>query len=423
MELLCYALLPIGFYRLQSRILNFRFKPVFYLPVYMLYYLLFMIQNYISELTPQLPLKPIFIGITILFPVFFYRDSIGKRILYSFLPYILYASCEILVSFIYLSVFRIDMSALVSTSVFHFTGILLSELLFIFLVEVFLHFFHREHLDSEEYQKAFLILLGIDIIFIAVLSGLHYYNNFFISTDFMLMIMFGCFLTMSLISIFIIYKVSHKSQELAENRLQMQQQEMEYQLTESLEDVTSNLRNLRHDMNNHFGILQGLLNLQEYNEASSYLKTIMEDLEVANQFTFVDNKMLSVLINSKISKASSLNIPIETEVLTNEFPMDDRDLISLVGNILENAIEACVQCEEPSIQFIMKKEGAHCMITCINTFFTQPTIRQDNFITIKEDKTLHGMGTKIIKSITKKHHGTVDFIVKDTFQVVVKIPY
>ena len=170
----------------------------------------------------------------------------------------------------------------------------------------------------------------------------------------MQILMITCFLAMSLISVFIMYKVTKKTRELAEQRLQLQQQEMEYQLTESLEDVTSNLRNLRHDMNNHFGILQGLLNLKEYDEASSYLATIMNDLKVANQFTFVDHKLLSVLINSKINKASSLNIPMETEILTNEFPMDDRDLISLVGNILENAIEAAAQCEEPSIHFSIK---------------------------------------------------------------------
>jgi sensor histidine kinase regulating citrate/malate metabolism len=50
-------------------------------------------------------------------------------------------------------------------------------------------------------------------------------------------------------------------------------------------------------------------------------------------------------------------------------------------------------------------------------------MKHNNFVTTKENKELHGMGTKIIKSIADTYHGTADFIVSDTFQVVVSIPY
>ena len=49
-------------------------------------------------------------------------------------------------------------------------------------------------------------------------------------------------------------------------------------------------------------------------------------------------------------------------------------------------------------------------------------MKHNNFVTTKENKELHGMGTKIIKSITEKYQGTVDFNVSDTFQVIVSIP-
>ena len=415
--------MPITFYILQSRILKFRFKSVFYFPVYTFFYILLIVQGKISTWMPQAPLKFLLICITILFPIFFYKDSLTKRVTWTVVPYTVYSVLEFFVLFSTSIIFRISLNEILNNETYRTSLTLISGILFLFIAELYLHLFHKKSMNLEEFKKEFLILLGIDLFFIMVITGLFGFNSTFISPETALWIMVICLMAMSTCTILIIYKITQKSREISDTKLQLQQQEMEYQLTESLEDVTSNLRNLRHDMNNHFGILQGLLNLQEYDEACSYLKTIMNDLEVANQFTFVDNKMLSVLINTKISKASSLNIPMETEILTNEFPMDDRDLISLVGNILENAIEASSQCEKPSIQFTMKKEGAHCIILCNNTFSEKPILQDGNFVTTKENKALHGIGTKIIKSTTEKYHGTVKFEVTDIFQTVVSIPY
>ena len=89
--------------------------------------------------------------------------------------------------------------------------------------------------------------------------------------------------------------------------LKLQQAEMEHKLTSDMTTVVENLRSLRHDMNNHMSILQGLL---------------------------------SILLNSKISKASQLGIKFETEILTSETPFSERDLCAVIDNVIENAIEA-----------------------------------------------------------------------------------
>ena len=96
--------------------------------------------------------------------------------------------------------------------------------------------------------------------------------------------------------------------------------------------VVNDLRSLRHDMNNHMSVLQGLLAMQEYDDAKNYLSTITEELAVANSFIFTDNKVLSVMLNNKISKAHQFGITFDTELLTSTTPFSDSDLCAVVGN-------------------------------------------------------------------------------------------
>ena len=73
-----------------------------------------------------------------------------------------------------------------------------------------------------------------------------------------------------------------------------------------------NLRGLRHDMNTHMGILKGLTDFEQYDELKKYLDSIYTDIKRSNSFIVVPHPALSILINSKISKANDLNIDFPT---------------------------------------------------------------------------------------------------------------
>lgn len=417
------VIIIFAFYRLHSRTLEFRYNSKYYFPAYALFYIIMFIQGSISDWLPQLPLKYVFMLLSLAYPLFLYKDRLSKRIFWVFMSYLLYATTEIIVILLFSYCFNTELrSTSVANSLQSVLYFISSFILFV-IVELIIHFTNKTHVNIDDFRMKVIFLLGVDIFFILTIVGLFYFNNVFLSLDTAIHIMFGCFITMSTITFFILYQITKKSEEITQNRLQMQQIEMENKLTENLEDVINNLRNLRHDMNNHFGILQGLLEMGEYTEASSYLESILDNLKVANNFVFAENKKLSVLINSKISKSITLNIPIDTEILTNDFPMDDQDLCAVVGNILENAIEACSKAEHPSISFTIEREAGSCIIRCSNTFSVKPVFQNGELKTTKENKEIHGIGTQIIKSIAKKYQGTADFIVDDRFHVTVNIPY
>lgn len=412
-----------AFYRLQSQMLTFRFPSKYFFLAYAFLYLLYFIQGNVSEWFPQLPLKFLFIILSMAYPVFLYKDRLSKRIFWSLLPWFMNAIIEMATMFFFVFGLKIDAELFVVTSPYQTLGSLISTLTLLAAAEILLHLLKRQESSISYFRLEIVTLLGINILFMATVAGLFYYNNQFLSVESALSLMFSSFTLMSIVTVLILYKVAKKSQEITQNKLQMQTIEMETRLTDNLVDVTTNLRNLRHDMNNHFGILQGLLSLSEYDEASAYLDSILESLKVANNFVFTDNKKLSVLINSKVSKSNTLNIPIEAEIHTNDFPMDDQDLCALIGNVLENAIEASTQAEHPAISFSIEKEDSNCVIRCANSFSVEPIFCNGELPTTKTDKEIHGIGTQIIKSIARKYHGEAEFAVDEQFRVTVRIPY
>lgn len=204
--------------------------------------------------------------------------------------------------------------------------------------------------------------------------------------------------------------------------LKLQQAEMEHKLASDMTSVVEHLRSLRHDMNNHMSILQGLLSVGAYDDMAAYLNSLTQELSVANNFYFPENKVLSVLLNSKISKSTQLGIKFETEILTSETPFSERDLCAVIGNVLENAIEASSKHSQPSIYFKMYQDKKQLHIQCDNTFTTAPVFEDGRLLTTKEDKTAHGIGTQNICSIVEAYQGTSRFTVDERFHVVICIP-
>lgn len=129
-----------------------------------------------------------------------------------------------------------------------------------------------------------------------------------------------------------------------------------------------------------------------------------------------------MLLNSKISKASQLGIEFETEILTSKTPFSERDLCAVIGNVLENAIEASSRHPKPYIYFTMYREGKQLHIQCDNTFVTAPVFENGRLLTTKEDKTTHGIGTQNICSIVETYHGTAAFSVDEKFHAAISIP-
>lgn len=109
-----------------------------------------------------------------------------------------------------------------------------------------------------------------------------------------------------------------------------------------LEEQYVKMERLRHDMKNHILGLQGLLEHQEWEKADQYLQKMLETGDLSGARETTGNCAVDALLSQKKQRAEEKGISWECAVyLPGNIKTDDFDLCVMMGNLLDNAIEAC----------------------------------------------------------------------------------
>lgn len=104
--------------------------------------------------------------------------------------------------------------------------------------------------------------------------------------------------------------------------------------------------------------------------------------------------------------------------------MEDSDCIMLMGNLLDNAIEAADKCEDgrKNIYCVVRNVNDMLIIKVKNSSISAPIVRKGRFLTNKKEKEKHGWGIESVKRIVEKYDGEIDFQYGSTyFETVVII--
>ena len=162
---------------------------------------------------------------------------------------------------------------------------------------------------------------------------------------------------------------------------------------------------------------------------------MMESTSQANDIIVVqNNQALSVVLNNKKALAQQYQIPFDFAMRkreaakdVKEMPFSEMEVCSLFGNILDNAIEACREIphkEQSGIKLQISELEDGWQILCRNRYMEKPVFEGDSLITHKSDTQNHGIGTKAMKSIIKKHKGKLEYeVTEEEFSVKIFMPY
>lgn len=122
------------------------------------------------------------------------------------------------------------------------------------------------------------------------------------------------------------------------------QYELEEQQYRILLSTTESLRLLKHDTKHHLSVIKSLTENNEINKLKDYVSSYCLELEKSNLLITSGNTAIDCILSSKLMYAKQQNIDIEYSVIVpSPFPLDDISLSSLLGNLLDNAIEACLR--------------------------------------------------------------------------------
>lgn len=180
---------------------------------------------------------------------------------------------------------------------------------------------------------------------------------------------------------------------------------------EMMQSSTEDLQAFRHDMSNQLIILNHLLEEGKDEEARRQLDQLSRFIKGKVIYSTSGNIIIDGLVNYKLQSVASENIKVETEIVVpKQLNIDIADFVTLLGNLLDNALEALkkVDWEQRilTIKIVFSQERLIGRIT--NTYCGEIHQKDDKILTSKKEKQKHGYGLSNVEKIIKKYNGYME---------------
>lgn len=145
---------------------------------------------------------------------------------------------------------------------------------------------------------------------------------------------------------------------LVERRIAGYQNDLTSKHCEEVDNLYRQTRGWRHDFKNHLQTMQAYLEMGQTEQLSHYIRELTDDYNTIDIAIRTGNAMVDAILNSKLSLVRAKDIRVDaTADLPSSLPVSDVDLSVMIGNLLDNAMEACLKVppEERFLRFYMTK--------------------------------------------------------------------
>lgn len=167
---------------------------------------------------------------------------------------------------------------------------------------------------------------------------------------------------------------------------------------------------IRHDMKNNIACIDNLILKGKYDEAHKICQKVTNKFSSGGTIVNTDNSLLNAVLNVEIEKARLHGISVKLKISDNMKQFNNEsDIISIIGNIFDNAISYLTNHETKNKEIIFSIERTvfYSIIKCNNKIIESVLSKNPLLQTDKKNKRNHGKGISIVKSIAQKYGGDV----------------
>lgn len=351
-----------------------------------------------------------------------FKTNIFKSILAEVIPYVAFILVGSILINIYLLIFNISANTVLFVPI-HKMFYSLLQYLFVFFIYLYCkHFNINISYMDKLHRKNTLILLGnliIGIIALAIQSYLAtiYADIIPISISIAsVLILLICFLIS-------MYGLSRTSQ--LESTTEKLEEEKLYNKTLTI--LYDNIRGFKHDFNNIVQVIGGYISANNMDGLKKYYSSLLTDSQKVKNLSMLSPELINdpaiySLLTSKYHKAENLGVKMNIEIFLDlqTLKVNIYDLTRILGILLDNAIEASVECENKEINIIIRKDNRkNIQLFIIENTYEDKEINIDKIFEkgytskSKEDNQSHGLGLWEVREFLKKHNNLNLYTTKD----------
>lgn len=219
---------------------------------------------------------------------------------------------------------------------------------------------------------------------------------------------------MNIVVFYLINDIVEKEMEIYENKVFRIQAEKQLEMYKSISETFDNQKRRTHEYKNQIACIEALLDKKHYTKLEEYVKKIQDSLNSEPDVINTNNVIVNAILNAKYQEADSRGMVFVFRVNDlSGLRVNDEDVVTILFNLLNNAIEACETCvDKKVIKFKFIKDEEIIIISVKNTFnydivYENGKIKSTKTSSVDE----HGVGIKNIIKIIEKYNGS--YIIQD----------
>ena len=216
-----------------------------------------------------------------------------------------------------------------------------------------------------------------------------------------------CVVSLNFLLIYLYDSISKLFDKKIETEMAKQETKYYHKQAELIQNNSQEIKQLRHDMKNYTIALSELIKNNENEKALKYISSVSGILEPAKIYCNTGILSIDSIVNYKFTRAEEIGISVDSEItIPNNLNLNSNDLVAILGNLLDNAIEATSKLNDNKyIKLHIKYNKGTVFIAVKNSFDGKLNIVGNEYKTTKDSDSLHGIGMKSIETTIKQYNG------------------
>lgn len=338
---------------------------------------------------------------------FLYKVNIKTQIILSIAVVFLSAGIEIFVLYVITSFGHFSTEEVVHNPKLRLLGIILSKTIYFILAKIIsLKYKNSLYKPPTGYWIMFFSMLVSLGLAMGMIFLFQYYNNIAYMDILAVITILGLMYSFILV-LYLYERVSIQAESIAAQTIVTEQLQSQKKHIDELLIAQNKLKRVRHDLKNHLLALRALFVARDNQGGIEYLDNLQSFADIGGEIIDTGNIVIDTILTTKQELAQSKKIEFLHKIIIPEMlNIDAADLCILLGNILDNAIEACEHVEDnKQIQIsVIYKEGIF-MCKVANTAINE---NNPSLHTTKPNKDIHGIGLSSVKSVLDKYESTLN---------------
>ena len=361
----------------------------------------------VSILYPSVIVLPIvaYVGILVV-SLFLYQGNFLSHIFSALLLLIIGIVCEIIVATIYSGILGIDLAQMRDDTLSLAIGTLISKMLCLLIVgAIVYHAGKRKSSYSRTIWKTVpLLVCQLILVSMVILVFFNAYYNYRIVSN-LDIAKIVCILFVS-IFVYTYYDVMVRENELKYmNNLTQIQLENHIKHHDQIREQEEVLISIEHDCRKFVAVLDNLIKNGHIDESNKYKASFEEFLDNNINLAFIPHPVVSAIINNCLRRSQALGVKTNYDIrIPKALKVSDIDLTIILGNILDNALEALEHIadgQEKTMQIKIIQNKSLLLFEVENSY-------NPDVVNKRLKKTYNGYGLKNVQACVTKYSGEFD---------------